>query len=325
MANVQSVQFSSTERQLTSSNGTGPATTMISTVGVVGVGAVAGGGLVGNGNVNAAAAADLGIIMVNKGPPQPQRRRSLVPEKWRDQVRAVGLSEHKEAGLSIAQAFANDELAHYLLDADDMAAISDEARWRLHVDMMKYIVAAHCLSGLVTTIGPDYEGVALWAPPASNTDDWLTLLRSGSWRLYYLLSAGGRYRYFSELLPRLHQVKHEVMGERDDDCYYLVYIGTKPSGQRRGYARKLIEAMAVRADVENRAMYLESSSERNTAYYRKFGFEVKRDIYLGEAMTGTEDAAGKSPVRLSIMVREPQVMSGKTIPIKLGAGFKGLH
>jgi ribosomal protein S18 acetylase RimI-like enzyme len=36
------------------------------------------------------------------------------------------------------------------------------------------------------------------------------------------------------------------MGDRDDDCYYLVYIGTKPSGQRRGYARKLIEAMAVR-------------------------------------------------------------------------------
>ncbi|KAF2999071.1 hypothetical protein E8E14_004856 [Neopestalotiopsis sp. 37M] len=310
MANVQSVQSCSTERQLTSSNGTSPAMTVTSTIGAV--------GNIANGN-------NTELMLPNKAL-QPQRRRSLLPEKWRDQVRAVGLSEHKEAGLSIAQAFASDELAHYLLDSDDMATLSDEARWRLHVDMMKYIVAAHCLSGLVTTIGPDYEGVALWAPPASNTDDWLTLLRSGSWRLYYLLTAGGRHRYFSELLPRLHQTKHEVMGDRDDDCYYLVYIGTKPSGQRRGYARKLIEAMAVRADVENRAMYLESSSERNTAYYRKFGFEVKRDIYLGEEpVESSGDGNTKPPVRLSIMVREPQVMSGKTIPIKLGAGFKGLQ
>ena len=73
-------------------------------------------------------------------------------------------------------------------------------------------------------------------------------------------------------------------------------------------------------------MYLESSSERNTAYYRKFGFEVKRDIYLGEEpVESSGDGNTKPPVRLSIMVREPQVMSGKTIPIKLGAGFKGLH
>jgi GNAT superfamily N-acetyltransferase len=71
-------------------------------------------------------------------------------------------------------------------------------------------------------------------------------LRSGSWRLYYLLTAGGRHRYFTELLPLLHETKHEIMGERDADCYYLVYIGTKPSGQRRGYARKLIQAMATK-------------------------------------------------------------------------------
>ncbi|KAK9776764.1 hypothetical protein AB5N19_10642 [Seiridium cardinale] len=251
-----------------------------------------------------------------------KKQRSLLPERWGDQVRAVHISEHKEVGRSIAQAFATDELAHYLLDSDDMAGLSDEAKWKLHVDMMKHIVADHCVSGLVTTIGPDYEGVALWAPPASNVDNWLTILRSGSWRLYYQLTAGGRYRYFNELLPLLHRTKHEVMGERDNDCYYLVYIGTKPSGQRRGYAKKLIESMAVKADVENRAMYLESSSEKNTAYYRKFGFELKKDIYLGES-AGHEDK--KPPVRLSIMVREPQTVAGKTIPIKLGAGFKGLQ
>lgn len=69
------------------------------------------------------------------------------------------------------------------------------------------------------------------------------------WRLYWQLSAEGRRRFFSELMPLLHDTKLEVMGERDPDCYYLVYLGTKPSGRGRGYARKLIEHMAVRVRV----------------------------------------------------------------------------
>lgn len=60
-------------------------------------------------------------------------------------------------------------------------------------------------------------------------------------------------------------------------------------------------------------MYLESSSLKNNSYYKKFGFEAKRDIYLG--------ADSKSPVRLTIMVREPQKLHN-SIPIKLNAGFK---
>lgn len=57
-------------------------------------------------------------------------------------------------------------------------------------------------------------------------------------------------------------------------------------------------------------MYLESSTERNNAYYKKFGFEAKKDIYLG--------ADSRSPVRLTIMVREPQKLPpSTTIPIKL--------
>ncbi|KAI1174627.1 hypothetical protein F4777DRAFT_579800 [Nemania sp. FL0916] len=248
------------------------------------------------------------------------KKRSLVPEKWEDQVRVLGISEYKEAALSLAQAFATDELAQYLLDAE---GVVDETKWRLHVDMFNYIVASHCYKGVVTTIGPDYEAVALWMPPGKDSDDWLTMLRSGMWRLYYQLSAEGRRRYYSELLPVLHQTKHEVMGDRDDDCYYLVYLGTKPSGQRRGYAKKLINQMAAKADLEGRAMYLESSSEKNNGYYQKFGFEIKRDVYLGaEAAAAAAGGHGHGPVKLTIMVREPRPMSlAHSIPIKLHSGF----
>lgn len=66
------------------------------------------------------------------------------------------------------------------------------------------------------------------------------------WRLYYQLSAEGRNRYYNELLPVLHDTKQEVMGDRDDDCYYLVYIGTKPNARGKGYASRLILDMMAK-------------------------------------------------------------------------------
>lgn len=77
-------------------------------------------------------------------------------------------------------------------------------------------------------------------------DDWWTSLRSGMWKLYYQLSAEGRRRYYDEMLPVLDQTKEDIMGERNEECYYLVYIGTKPNAQRRGYAGKLIRDMVAK-------------------------------------------------------------------------------
>lgn len=80
-------------------------------------------------------------------------------------------------------------------------------------------------------------------------------------------------------------------------------------------------------------MYLESSSVKNNGYYKKFGFEVKRDIYLGADLAGITNSvfgggnggsgsAAHAPVLLTIMVREPRVMSlAHSIPIKLHSGF----
>lgn len=91
-----------------------------------------------------------------------KRHRSLVPPSWQDTVRVIGMAECKEAGLSLAHAFAADRLSQYLLDADDMAAYPPERKWKLHVDLMTYITASHCSAGIVTTIGPDLDSIALW-------------------------------------------------------------------------------------------------------------------------------------------------------------------
>ncbi|KAF3767404.1 hypothetical protein M406DRAFT_254151 [Cryphonectria parasitica EP155] len=229
-------------------------------------------------------------------------KHSLVPKKWGEAVRVINMTECKEVGLSLAHAFAADDLSYYLLNSEDMDNLSQEEKWRLHVDIFNYLVAAHCLRGEVHVIGPEYEGVALWMPPGCDMDDWWTTLRSGMWRLYFQLSAEGRARYYNELMPLLHDTKLEVLGERDSNAYYLVYLGTKPHARGRGYARRLLQTMIERADAENRPVYLESSSLANNAYYEKFGFVVKKEIFLKR---------GPAPVQLSIMVREPQPAPSK--------------
>lgn len=92
-------------------------------------------------------------------------KRSLIPPKWEECVRGVSISECREAAMSLAHAFAADDYAKYLVDPGDAAdgvAMSPEGKWKLHVDLMTYSVASHCLSAMATTIGPDYDSVALW-------------------------------------------------------------------------------------------------------------------------------------------------------------------
>jgi len=69
------------------------------------------------------------------------------------------------------------------------------------------------------------------------------------WRLYYKLSTESKVRFYKEFLPLLHDTKAEIMGERDDDSYYLVYLGSKPSARGKGYAKMLIEHMTAQVSL----------------------------------------------------------------------------
>ncbi|KAL1633767.1 hypothetical protein SLS56_002646 [Neofusicoccum ribis] len=216
-----------------------------------------------------------------------------------DQVRVIGVSEYKAAALTLAEAFKDDDVSRYLIDTPDRASWSPEQKWDLHVAIFEYIVYAHCLKGMVTAVGSDLGGVALWMPPGNNMDDLLTILRSGMWRLRYRLSSEGRKRFFTEFMPLLHDTKASIMGERDATSWYLVYIGTKPSARGKGYCRKLMEHVTDLVDQQGLATYLESSNVRNVPIYRRMGFRECRRIYLQRAEEGN--------VALDIMVREPGV------------------
>lgn len=79
-----------------------------------------------------------------------------------EEVRVLDIAEYEQAAQCLAEAFAVDEVARYFIDTDDMAQYSEEYKYKLHVDILRYITAAHCYKGMVTTIGPNYDAVALW-------------------------------------------------------------------------------------------------------------------------------------------------------------------
>jgi GNAT superfamily N-acetyltransferase len=246
------------------------------------------------------------------------------PSISEDEVRVLSPSEYIPAAATLAAAFANDDIVRYPIDTPDNAEMTDAQRYELHQTAMEYLVYAHCLNGLVLTIGPSYACVALWLPPKMNIDDWYTIIRSGMWRLKFQLSPIGRERFFTEFLPLLGRTKAEVMGDRDNDSWYLNYVGTRAEARGKGYARTLVRYVTDMADREGKACYLESSHESNARLYGGLGFEIKKCIYLGGKVEELQDekevcADGKGEkgeegpdvgggrFKMDVMVREPRV------------------
>ncbi|KAJ9639061.1 hypothetical protein H2204_003969 [Knufia peltigerae] len=214
-----------------------------------------------------------------------------------DGVRIVAPNEYKEAAACLAEAFRFDNIVRYAIDTPDREHLTQEERFEMHKAVMEYVTYAHCLNGLVLTAGDNYDCVALWLPPGKNIDDWVTVIRSGMWRLSYKLSKEGKIRFFDEFLPLLHDTKQEILGERDDQSWYLNYVGTRPEARGKGYARKVIEYVSKLADGHGLPCYLESSHNINIIIYGKLGFELRKQIFLTRA-------PGKE-LRLDVMVREP--------------------
>ncbi|EWC45361.1 hypothetical protein DRE_00760 [Drechslerella stenobrocha 248] len=96
------------------------------------------------------------------------------------QVRVVGWKECKAVARTLAEAFKHDDLSFYWLRTDDSGHRTEEELYKLHLKSCEYVVAAHCMHGLVLSIGENHEGVALWMPPGRDYDDFWSILRSGT-------------------------------------------------------------------------------------------------------------------------------------------------
>lgn len=62
--------------------------------------------------------------------------------------------------------------------------------------------------------------------------------------------------------------------------WYLATLGTAPERQGRGVGSTLLATVLDRLDEEGLPAYLESSKERNVAFYARHRFEVVRELVV---------------------------------------------
>jgi ribosomal protein S18 acetylase RimI-like enzyme len=57
--------------------------------------------------------------------------------------------------------------------------------------------------------------------------------------------------------------------------WYLEAVGVEPAAQGMGIGTRLLEPVLTVADEAGQLCYLETITERNVAWYRRLGFEVR--------------------------------------------------
>jgi ribosomal protein S18 acetylase RimI-like enzyme len=119
----------------------------------------------------------------------------------------------------------------------------------------------------------DGAAAAVWLPPP------------GRWQL----SRPQRLRLLPALVRFLGVRTVSVLGglERmeaqhphDPPHWYLFILGTEQAAQGRGSGSALLSHMLARIDADRMSAYLESSSERNLAWYGRHGFEVTSEVAI---------------------------------------------
>lgn len=124
----------------------------------------------------------------------------------------------------------------------------------------------------------ELSGAALWGTPAMGRPGLRDL-----WMLAPML------RYLAGLgraLPRAGQLLAEIDRARPrQPHWYLATLGTDPPRQGSGVGSSVLAPVLAGLDEEGLPGYLESSKERNLAFYRRHRFEVLREVRLPGAPT----------------------------------------
>lgn len=187
-----------------------------------------------------------------------------MPAPSTPKVRTASSADVPALSATLARAFLDDPVIGWIFPEADL-----EARLRRYFSMyLRHISLRH--SATFTTDGTDgSHGGAIWLPP----DKWeLT-----PWDIVRTLptttrSLGRRLPFALRALLQIER-KHPKAPH-----YYLATLGTDPEHQGKGIGSALMQPVLARCDTEGLPAYLESSKERNLAFYARHGFEVTEEF-----------------------------------------------
>jgi GNAT superfamily N-acetyltransferase len=194
-------------------------------------------------------------------------------------VRKASIDDAPRLVAALARAFDDDPVMAWLLPG------SRGRERRLRAIFRMELRHIHLPNGHVYTTS-DVTGGAVWAPPLR----WRTP-PAGLVRVLPGLALILRRR----LPVAIGSVAAVERVHPSEPHWYLAILGTEPAWQGRGLGSALLAPVLERCDHDGTPAYLESSKQRNLAFYARHGFEV----------TGTVDLPGGGP-RVWPMWREPR-------------------
>jgi ribosomal protein S18 acetylase RimI-like enzyme len=171
----------------------------------------------------------------------------------------------------LARAFMDDPVANW---ACAVAGLRPRVLERFHGARLRHLLG-HEEVWTTDTLA----SAALWAPP----DEWKTTVRQDLELARCVL--------YPRLLPRVPFVvagllRLESVHPRDrPPHWYLAVLGTDPSSQGQGLASAVLAGVLSQCDADGVAAYLESSNERNIAFYARHGFRVIDELHLPRGPT----------------------------------------
>jgi GNAT superfamily N-acetyltransferase len=145
--------------------------------------------------------------------------------------------------------------------------IQDDDRRRDILPRFFGIVTRANLPHGATYTTDDLVSGAVWVPAGSDGDDEALVGALAEACAEYADSCFEAFGLMAQEHPR-------------DPHHYLFFLGTRPEWQSRGIGSALMKPVLERCDATGMPAYLEASSERNKALYRRHGFEVVDTINL---------------------------------------------
>lgn len=121
-----------------------------------------------------------------------------------------------------------------------------------------------------------HRAAAMWLPPG--VEHKVPMGITQLWLVLRLLAHSG-----VGVLKRLEQAQETMAGHHPTKPhYYLQSLGVRRSSQGLGLGSALLKHMTLRCDTSDTPAYLESSSPRNVPLYQRHGFEVQKEVPIGD-------------------------------------------
>ena len=129
-------------------------------------------------------------------------------------------------------------------------------------------------------------GAALWVPPGAKMD-----IKLGPGVLWTCLSRFG----FRAMIRFFRLVISMDKHHPKEPHYYLFVIGVRDEAKGRGIGSALLEPVLKECDRRKVIAYLENSNPLNLPFYKRHGFEVRKEITLS-----------RNGPKIWLMFRDPQ-------------------